>query len=177
MPKAAISAVPKRSFASRSKSACLLRVGGREAGFDQVDAEVVERVRDAHLLVDRERHALALHAIAQGRVIDGDGHACGRHRHEVEPVRVAGVAAAQRVLEHALDLARDRAGRADLDVVDLAHRRELGGGAGEEDLVGQRQLGAGDVALDDLVAEVARDLDARLAVDAVEDRVRLAAAC
>ena len=47
--------------------------------------------------------------------------------------------------------------------------RELRGGAREEHLVGQRQLGAGDVALNDLVAEVARDLDHRLAVDAVED--------
>ena len=53
---------------------------------------------------------------------------------------------------------------------------QLGGGAGQEDLVGEVQLGAGDVALDDLEAEVARDLDRRLAVDAVEDRRRSAAA-
>ena len=75
MPNAAISAVPKLSFASSVEQRLLLRVGGREAGFDQVDAEVVERVRDADLLVDRERHPLALHAVAQGRVIDDDLHA------------------------------------------------------------------------------------------------------
>ena len=37
---------------------------------------------------------------------------------------------------------------------------ELGGGAGHEDLVGEVELGARDVALDDLEAEVAGDLDA-----------------
>ena len=42
----------------------------------------------------------------------------------------------QGVVEHALDLAGDLAGRADLDVVDLAQRRELGSRAGEEHLVG-----------------------------------------
>ena len=48
---------------------------------------------------------------------------------------------------------------ADRVVVDLAHRDELGGGAGHEDLVGEVELGARDVALDDLEAEVPRDLD------------------
>src|SRR4029079_9642878 len=43
-----------------------------------------------------------------------------------------------------------------------------------EDPLRERQRGAGDVPLNPLVAQVARDLDARLAVDAVEDRVRLA---
>ena len=76
MPNAAISAVPKVSFASSSKSASSLGLEDGKAGLDQVDAEVVERVRDTDLLVDRERHALALHAIPQGRVIDDDpGHA------------------------------------------------------------------------------------------------------
>jgi len=41
----------------------LLGVGGREAGFDQVDAELVEPVRDPELFVGRERHALALHTV------------------------------------------------------------------------------------------------------------------
>ena len=58
-------------------------------------------------------------------------------------------------------------------VVDLAHGHELGRGAGHEQLVGQVELGARDVALDDLEAEVAGDLHARLAVDAVEDPGRL----
>ena len=46
---------------------------------------------------------------------------------------------------------------ADRVVVDLADRHELGGGAGEEHLVGEVELGARDVALDHLVAEVAGD--------------------
>ena len=40
-------------------------------------------------------------------------------------------------------------GLAELVVVDLAHRDQLGRGAAEEDLVGQVELGARDVALDD----------------------------
>src|SRR3954467_6602233 len=97
------------------------------------------------------------------------------HRHGVEPLAVALGAAVERVLERALDGARDLAGvaLADRMVVDLAQRRELGGRAGDEHLVGEVELGAGDVALDHLKAEVVRDLDDRLAVDAVEDRGRL----
>ena len=48
----------------------LLRVRGREAALDQVDAEVVESVRDAHLLVGGQRHALPLHAVAEGGVVE-----------------------------------------------------------------------------------------------------------
>jgi hypothetical protein len=62
-------------------------------------------------------------------------------------------------------------------VVDLADRDELGRGAAHEDLVGQVELGAGDVALDDVVAQVAGDLDDRAARDAVEDRGGQRAAC
>ena len=78
----------------------------------------------------------------------------------------------QGVVEDLLDLTRDRSrpAVADRDVVDLAHRRQLGRGPGEEHLIGQSQLRSRDVALDQLVAEVARDLHARPAVDAVEDR-------
>ena len=65
---------------------------------------------------------------------------------------------------------RDLARLAERVVVDLAHRHQLGGGAGEEHLVGEVELGAGDVALLDLVAEVAGDLDHRGAGDPVEDR-------
>jgi hypothetical protein len=75
----------------------------------------------------------------------------------------------ERIVEHALDLARDRPRRADLDVVDLAQGRELAGGAGEEDLVSQRDLGARDVALHHVVAEVPRDLHAGPSIDPVED--------
>ena len=70
MPKAAISAVSKRLAREQLEERLLLRVGGREAGLDQVHAERVERVRHAHLLVGRQRHALALHAVAQGGVVD-----------------------------------------------------------------------------------------------------------
>jgi hypothetical protein len=56
----------------------LLRVRGREAGLDEGDAEVVEQVRDAHLLLGRERHPLPLHPVAQGGVVDLDrGHEAG----------------------------------------------------------------------------------------------------
>ena len=47
----------------------LLGVGRREAGLDQLDAELVERVRDAELLLRRKRHAFPLHAVTQRRVI------------------------------------------------------------------------------------------------------------
>ena len=47
----------------------LLRIRRREAGLDQVDAELVELVGDAQLLVGREGHPLALHAVAQRCVI------------------------------------------------------------------------------------------------------------
>ena len=46
-------------------------------------------------------------------------------------------------------------------VVDLAHRHDLGRGAGQEDLVGLVQLAARDVALHDLEAEVGGDLHDR----------------
>ena len=48
----------------------LLGVGGREAALDEVDAQLVELEGDAHLLLDRERHALLLHAVAQRRVVE-----------------------------------------------------------------------------------------------------------
>ncbi len=51
----------------------LLRVRSREACLDEVDAERVEPVRDAQLLLGGERHALALHAVAERRVEQLDG--------------------------------------------------------------------------------------------------------
>ena len=50
----------------------LLRVRAREAGLDHVDAQAVERVDHAHLLGRRQRHALSLHAVAEGRVVELD---------------------------------------------------------------------------------------------------------
>ena len=56
----------------------LLRVRRREAGLDEADAELVEHVRDAQLLGRGQRHALPLHAVAQGAVVDRDpGHVAG----------------------------------------------------------------------------------------------------
>ena len=51
----------------------VLRVGARPAALDEVHAEVVELLGDAQLVVDGERHALDLRAVAQGRVEDLDG--------------------------------------------------------------------------------------------------------
>ena len=81
----------------------------------------------------------------------------------------------QGIVELARDHARDLTGSGDRVVVDLPDRHQLGGGPGQEDLVGQVELGAADVALGDGVAEVLRDLDDRAAVDAVEDRGACAA--
>ena len=73
-----------------------------------------------------QRHPLPLHAVAQGGVVELDPAHAGL-RLAPSPrraTRVARVAAVQRVVEHALDLGRDRAGLAVADrvVVDLAHR-------------------------------------------------------
>ena len=53
-------------------------------------------------------------------------------------------------------LRRDRAALAVADdvVVDLADRRQLGGGARHEQLVGEVELGAREIALDELEALV-----------------------
>src|SRR5262249_54332411 len=53
----------------------LLGVRARKSSLDEVHAEAVERVRDAQLLVDRERHALALHAVTEGGVVEEDSPA------------------------------------------------------------------------------------------------------
>src|SRR5205807_923622 len=91
----------------------------------------------------------------------------------VEPLAVALGASVQRIVEDPLDRAGDLTRGPELDVVDRADRRELRSGAGKEQLVGERQLGASNVALDDRVAEVSCDLHYGLAVDAVEDARRV----
>src|SRR3981081_2677281 len=70
--------------------------------------------------------------------------------------------------EHLLDAARDRPRRADLAVVDRADGHHLGGGTGEERLVGGVEVAAEDVADGDLVAQVARDRHHRALRDARE---------
>ena len=47
----------------------LLRVRAGEAGLDEVDAELVELADDPDLLLRGQGHALALHAVAEGRVV------------------------------------------------------------------------------------------------------------
>ena len=76
--RAGASSRTRRSARSRSararaaRRARLLGVRRREAGLDEVDAELVERVRDAQLLGGGQGHALALHAVAQGGVVELD---------------------------------------------------------------------------------------------------------
>ena len=67
----------------------LLVVGGdaREAGFDPVDARLVERLRDRELVLRREDDADGLLAVAQRRVVEADGVV--RLRLEREPVEIA----------------------------------------------------------------------------------------
>ena len=69
----------------------VLGVGARPAALDEREAVLVEHPRDAQLVGERERDVLALGAVAEGRVVEGDGGAVGGgHRcHGVQwPVRV-----------------------------------------------------------------------------------------
>ena len=58
--------------------------------------------------------------------------------------------------------------RAELDAVELADRRHLGGGAGEEGLVADVDLVARDALFDQLQAEVVADREDGVARDAVQ---------
>ncbi len=68
----------------------LLGVRAREAALHEVDAQPVERVGHAHLLVGGEGHALALHAVAEGGVVEEDLHAVSAFRLRVRNERVDG---------------------------------------------------------------------------------------
>src|SRR5581483_8041248 len=59
----------------------VLGVRARIAGLDVVDAEPVELLRDAQLVVDRERDALELAPVAQRRVVDRDARRDGYLTH------------------------------------------------------------------------------------------------
>src|SRR5205085_11884375 len=87
----------------------------------------------------------------------------------VEPGSVAWIAALGHREEPVLEPAGDRPGRAEQVVVDLVDRADLGGRAGDEELVGGVELGPRDVALGDLDALVGRKLDDGGAGDALED--------
>src|SRR6188508_2949893 len=95
----------------------------------------------------------------------------GRQLDDVEVVAPALVDAVDRCQVRLLELTRDRPD-ADLVVVDCAQRCDLGGGADHEDLVRQVEIRPDHERLLDLVAEVLRDPDDRVAGDSREDRHR-----
>src|SRR5262249_20942361 len=90
-----------------------------------------------------------------------------------QPALVLPLAPGHDVEECRLEHRRQRTARAgpDLAAVDLADRRDLRRGAGEEDLVRDVELVARDRALLDLNALVARDLEDRVAGDTAEHAV------
>src|SRR5947207_5081067 len=94
--------------------------------------------------------------------------------HGGPPLRVGAIVAAR---DREVPLADRRSHRSDRAVadgaaVDLDARRDLGAGPAEEDLVRDEELGPVDGPLHDGVAELPRELDDRLAGDALEDVVR-----
>jgi hypothetical protein len=60
--------MPQAEVARATEELRVLGVRGRPAALDEVDAEVVELLGDAQLVVDRCRHAFDLQTIAQRRV-------------------------------------------------------------------------------------------------------------
>src|SRR5262249_41243009 len=48
----------------------LLRVGAGEPGLDELDSQLVELADHSDLLLRGQGHALALHAVAQSRVVE-----------------------------------------------------------------------------------------------------------
>ena len=63
----------QREVARRAREQLVvLRIGARPTGFDVVDAEPVELLGDAQLVVDGERDALELAPVAQRRVVHLD---------------------------------------------------------------------------------------------------------
>ena len=90
-----------------------------------------------------------------------------------EPAEAVGFEAVGDAEEFVGDFLGDIAGFSvgDDDVVDGADGRDLGGCAGEKDLVGDIEQFTGDGLLDDGVAEVAGDGDNAVAGDAGESRV------
>src|SRR3990170_8768422 len=86
---------------------------------------------------------------------------CGPSVDQLDPVGVLLQAALHRGEVRLLDLLRHRAAGAGADrpVVDLADRGHLGGGAGQEGLVGRVDVRPDELPLQDLVPEVVGDLD------------------
>ena len=72
IPKAQICAWRKRLAREQPEQLELLGVGAGEPGLDEVQAELVEPMGDAQLLPGRQGHALPLHPVAQGGVVELD---------------------------------------------------------------------------------------------------------
>ena len=79
MPKAAISVPPRCSPLQLAEELLVLGIGPGEAALDDVHAQVGDAHGDAHLLVHRHAQALALHAVAQGGVVEEEGAAPRHH--------------------------------------------------------------------------------------------------
>ena len=69
-PEGADGGLPELDLGEHLEELELLGVGAREAGLDEVDAELVELGDHPDLLLRREGHALALHAVPQSRVVE-----------------------------------------------------------------------------------------------------------
>ena len=69
-PEGAHRSLPELDVGEHLEELELLRVGARETGLDEVDAELVELPDHPHLLLRGQGHALALHAVAQSRVVE-----------------------------------------------------------------------------------------------------------
>src|SRR5665647_1887608 len=91
--------------------------------------------------------------------------------HGLHEVRELLVASLDDGVEPLLDATRQRPGLADEVVVDLADRHDLGGRAGEEELVGEHHVAARTRALADLDAHAPGDPHDAVAGDAFEDPV------
>src|SRR5262249_6403057 len=52
----------------------ILRIRKRVSAFDEVNAHLVEPLRQQQFVLEREVHALALAAVAQSRVVDRNSH-------------------------------------------------------------------------------------------------------
>ena len=77
-PKAVSFACESVRSLARAEELLVFGIRARPSTLDVVDAELIELLRDEQLVVDRERHGLALGAVAERRVEGVDAHgACG----------------------------------------------------------------------------------------------------
>ena len=80
-PKAtSVDVVRASSLAGPGEELDVLGVGARPTALDELDAEDVELLGDAQLVLDGGGHPLDLQAVAKCRVEDLDRRRCGGHR-------------------------------------------------------------------------------------------------